>query len=107
MALGQPEPLRMFVHDKYVAIAIRATEQRHGVMGESVIQCAEPFARPQVIELIDDMRVAPERREELSGRNVPVAVEPCALLPARQVRQHLRVFRIVEAIVTDTRRNES
>src|SRR5436189_243663 len=73
----------------------------------TVLPRREPLPRPRVIKFVDDMNLTPERREELTGGNVPVAIEPRPFLPARQVRQDLRVLGIVEAVITHPRRNES
>ena len=107
VALRQPEPLRMFIHDEHVPVAIGAAEQAHRVMREAVIQCAEPFARAGVVEVVNDVDVAAERREELAGGDVPIAFEPRALLPAGEVLQDLHVFGVRESIVRDARGNES
>ena len=53
------------------------------------------------------MDLAPERREKLSGSDVPISVVPSPLLPSREILQDPRVFRIVKMIVADPRRNES
>ena len=133
MPLRQPQPLRVFIHHKNVPVTIRATEQRHRVMREAVVQSDEPFARPRVVEhcergqscmflrgrgrqklrtdprvihIPDHMHGATKRREELSCRNIPITLQPRAFLPARQAFQHLAILRVVELVVIHPRRNK-
>ena len=106
MPLRQPQPLRVFVHDERVAVAIAAAQQANGVVGVTVIQRRPPLARPRVVEVLDDMHFAPQRREELARGDVPIAVQPGAALPTAQALQHLDVLWIVPAVVSDARGDE-
>jgi hypothetical protein len=76
-------------------------------MRVTVIQRRKPLTRPRVIEILDDVHVAPERREILAGGNVPVAVQPGPLLPAAQPFENLPIFRVVERIVAQPTRRFS
>lgn len=104
--LRQPQPLGVFIHDEHVPIPIAAAEQADGIMRKPVIQSGEPFDGPRVVEVLVNMHIAPERREKLAGGDVPIAIQPSPFLPARQPFEHLPILRIVERIVTDSRRNE-
>src|SRR5215831_601090 len=105
--LRQPKSLRVFIHDVRVAVAVATAQQTNGVMRKTVIERGEPFHRPRVVEIGEDVHVAPERGEKLPGGDVPIAVQPGALLPPRQSFQNPSVFGIVERIVADARGDEA
>ena len=44
MSLRQPMPLSMLIHPEYVAVAIRAAEEEHGLLGKSVFERHKPLA---------------------------------------------------------------
>ena len=69
--LRQPQSFRVFIHDEGVAVAVATTEQANGVMSEPVVERGEPFHRPRVVEVLDNVNIPPERREELAGGNRP------------------------------------
>ena len=75
--------------------------------GGKAFRWLKSVSRPHPRATAFSLRVAPEGREELPGGNIPVAVEPRPLLPAREVGQDARVFRVVEMIVAHARRDES
>ena len=58
VTLRQPKPLRVFVHDENIPIAVATTEQDDGVMSIPIIQCREPFNRPRIVEILDDNQAA-------------------------------------------------
>src|SRR5437016_4882945 len=105
--LRKPKPLRVLVQDEDIAVAIRASEQDHGVMSEPIIQGREPLPRATLIELINRVDLAPERRKELPRRDVPIPVIPRPLLPPREALQDASVFRVIERVVAHPRGNES
>ena len=76
-------------------------------MSETVIQRGKPLPRPQIIETLNGVDLAPESGKELPRRVVPVPVISGPLLPAREVLQNPRVFRVVKRVVPNSRRNES
>src|SRR5437867_5014382 len=107
VSLRKPKPLRVFVQDEHIAVAIRTAEQNDGVVSEAVIESREPLARAALIEIINRMDLAPERRKKLPRRDVPIPVIPSPLLPPREALQNPSVFRVVERVVAHPRGNES
>src|SRR4051794_31009912 len=88
MPFGHPIPFRVFIHHKNIAVAILAPEQHDRVMREPVIKGREPFDGASIVEIVDDMDLAAESEEELSGGNVPVAVAPGAFFPTGERIEH-------------------
>ena len=107
VTLRQPKPLRVFVHNENVSVAVATAEQDDRVMRETVIQRGEPFHRPRIVEILDDVNLTPQRREVLAGGDVPIPVQPRAFLPAGEIFQHADVFGIVPFVIRDPRRDEA
>ena len=101
VALGEPEAFGVFVEDAKVAVAVFAAEQDDREMGVSVVKRGEPFGGARVVEMVHDMNVAAEGREELAGRDIPVAMEPGPFLPAGEAFEDGPVFGIDETVVGD------
>jgi hypothetical protein len=66
----------VLIDDEHITVAIRASEERNGVVRKPVVERDEPLPAAQVVKLVNDVRLAPERREELAGGDVPVTIEP-------------------------------
>src|SRR5687767_7595651 len=91
----------MFIEDDDVSLVIFAAKEDGGVMSPAVVHGSPPFAGVGTIEVGDDMNVAAKVGEELSGGDVPIAVEPGAFLPAGEVLESAGVIRIGEFVVGD------
>src|SRR5580765_2863044 len=91
----------MFIDDEEIAVDIEAAEEKDGVMGVAVVHGGEPFDRIGVVELGNDMDAMVKGFEELTGFDVPVAVEPGVFAPAGLLGKGLLVSGINELVVTD------
>ena len=78
----------MFVHDEKFPSPSATAEQRDGVVCKAVIQRTNHSRARESSKSVDDVNLAAQRREILAGGNVPIAVQPGAFLPARQIFQH-------------------
>src|ERR1043166_8090698 len=106
IAFDHPIARGMFVHDDDIAIVIAATEEGDGVMVEAVIESGEPFDSGSIGEVVEDMALAAEVREELAGGDVPVAVTPGAFLPAGELIEDVAIFGVGEGVVVDRGRDK-
>src|SRR5437879_4620684 len=97
----------MFIDNKQISVAVGAAEINNGVVRETIIERAKPLARSLVIEIIDDMHVAPKRREDLPRRNIPITIQPKLPLPSWQRLQHADILRVVVTIIRHSRRDET
>jgi hypothetical protein len=100
VAFGEPEALGVFIHDKGPAVRVFAAEQNDGGMGEAVIHGGEPFDAAPIVELRDDMDFAAEGGEELTGSDVPIALEPGAAFPAGEFLEDFMVIGVLKRLST-------
>src|SRR5947207_13440709 len=82
--LREPAPRRMLVQHEQIPIAILASQQRHGVMRESIVECRKPFPSTVPIEILDHMLFPAKTAEELAVCDVPVPMQPHSFLPSGQ-----------------------
>jgi hypothetical protein len=84
----------VFIHDESVAVAISAAKQHDCLVREAIVESGEPLAGAYIVEIIDDMNIAPEGGEELARGNVPVPIAPGPLLPPGQIFQDALIVRV-------------
>lgn len=99
MALGDPVPFGMFIHDKEIVVGIPGGEEEDGVMGEAVIHAGDPLGGQVPVEILDDMDVVVEGVEELAGGDVPITIAPGVPLPAGTLVENGFVFRVDELVI--------
>lgn len=99
MALGDPVPFGMFIHDKEIVVGIPTGEEEYGVMGEAVIHASDPLDDLVLVEILDDMDVVAECVEELAGGDVPITIAPGLPLPAGALVENGLVFRVDELVI--------
>jgi hypothetical protein len=107
MALRDPAPLSMFIHDEQVVLVITAREEHDGVVSETVIHARDPLGGAVRIEFLDDMDVVAKRVEERAGSDVPIAFQPGLALPAGGLAEDALVFGIEELVVVHAGRDEA
>jgi len=106
VAFSNPLRLAMLGQDMDDVVTVTSGEEKDGGMSEAIVESAPPLDGALLIKIALDMDIAAEVGEELAGGDVPIAIEPGALLPTGEFGEAVAVFAVEEAVMTDARRDE-